>query len=468
MISVQDAIDQFKAIIGTAASWVRLAKSQFVDQIAIFLSWALRDALWKLERVKQEFFLATAINDSSVRAHAEGREYLPRKTTPSRGAARITNNGAYSVAIPADTPFVSVAQVDYLIESAVAILPGAYADIEVVQLSKQAPITVSVLEEVPFIEILFPKETSGKLASFRVSVDTGDGFESWTYARLFQNCAADAKVYDEFYNHSGQTGIRFGNGIFGMIPPFDSVLKVDYWTSEGDTVLVTGQQLQLVSDLLDLNGDSADLGIVTLDSIDGGGAGESITEMRKNLHYWPRYNNKLVWDDDYAFYIKSRVAGITWIKCWGEQEQEAESGFDVQNINKIFVSAYAPGNAGLSDEVLAVLADIPLLNRKFNWTAPLLSAFTIAITGKVGRDVDIPAAVIGIKDVLIPNYGLDSAARLDVVRVSDLYDIVKATGYFNGPGAYYEIAIAGVTSPAELKEAVSLDIESSTFTLTYP
>jgi len=468
MISVQDAIDQFKAIIGTGASWVRLAKSQFVDQIAIFQSWALRDALWKVERAKQEFFLATAINDSSVRAHAEGREYVPRKTTPSKGTVRITNNGASSVPLPDNTAFISTAQVEYLLRSAAAILPGGYVDVEFSQLTVHEPILAAISEESPFLEIIFPKDVSGKLVSFEVLVDTGDGFVPWTYAPLFQNSAADATVYDEFYSHMSQTGIRFGNGIFGMIPPFGAAIKVNYWTSEGQTVLVSGQQLQLLSEVLDMAGEPANLSIISLESIDGGGAAESITEMRKNLHYWPRYNRKLVWDDDYAFYIKSKIAGITWIKCWGEQEQEQESGFDVQNINKIFVSAYAPESVTLSTEVLAALGEVPLLNRKFEWEVPVMSAFTVTITGKIGRDVDIPTAVSNLKDLLSEDYGIDSTTRLDSVRISDLYKRVKDTGYFKAPGAYYEINVAGITSPSQLKEAVSIDILGSTFALTYP
>lgn len=468
MISVQDAVTQFKAIVGAAASWAILAKSQFVEHLALFCSWALRDALWKIERAKQEFFLSTALNDSSIRAHAESREYVPRKATPSRGPVRITNNGANSLALPDNVAFISDAQVEYLLESAAAILAGGYVDVQMAQLSFQAPLTVTVEAEIPFFEVLFPLEMSGKLAKFQVSVDTGDGFETWNYARLFQNCLPDAKVYDEFFSHRGQAGIRFGNSIFGQIPELGAVVKVEYWTTEGQTALVAGQQLQMVSDILDLAGQGADVTITTLEAIDGGGAAEDITEMRKNLHYWPRYNKKLVWDDDYAFYIKSRVAGITWVKCWGEQEQEAEGGFNVSNINRIFFSAHAPLNPTVQTDIYAALADVPLLNRKFLWVAPMYATFTLEITGSIARDVAIATATAGIQEVLEKNYGVGSTTRRDVVRVSDIYDLLKKTGYFDGPGAYYQIVMNGTTVPSQLRELVSIDIESSVFTLTYP
>ena len=468
MISTQDCIDQFKSLIGSTGSWAKLVKSQFVEHIAIFQSWALRSALWRVERAVQEFFLSTAINDSSIMAHAENREYLPRKTTPSKGLTRITNNGASSVAIPSDTVFLSSPQVDYLIRSAVNILPGGFADVEMSQLSKQTPLTVSITEETPFIEILFPAEMNGKITDFDVYLDMGAGFEKWVYARLFQNSASDAKVYDEFYSHTNQTGIRFGNAIFGMIPPFGSTIHVDYWTSEGSTSLVAGQPLQLVSDILDFAGEPADLTVVTLESIDGGGARESTSEMRKNLHYWPRYNKKLVWDDDYVFYLKNRIAGISWMKCWGEGDQEQETGFDVQNINKIFISGYAADNADLSVDVLAALADVPLLNRKFAWVAPIQSTFTVSITGKVSRSMDISTAIDGIKTVLEDSYGAGSMTREESINFSDLYDKVRDTKYFNDPGAHYQIVLAGTTVPTQLKEMVSIDIESSVFDLTYP
>lgn len=468
MTTAQEAIDQFKAIIGTAVSWAKIAKSQFVEHMAVFLHWALQDAQWKIERAKQEFFLATALNDSSIMAQAEGREYVPRKATPSSGMVRITNSGTATVVLPANTQFVSASQLELLLEGAVAVPVGGFVDVEVLQLSYAVPLVVSVEEEKPFWETLFPAEVNGRLAKFSVSVDEGNGFQPWAHARLFQNSLPTDGVYDEFFYHNGQTGIRFGNGIFGKVPVLGSVVKVEYWTTEGDKTVIANQPLQLVGDVLDLNGAAADLSIVTTEAISGGGAAESIAEMRINLHYWPRYNHKLVWADDYAFFIKSQVAGITWINCWGEQQQEAVTGFDVQNINKIFVSAYAPGNAGLSSDVMSALASYTLLNRKYQWVAPIVSVFTVQVTGKISRGVaGLETAIQAAKDALAAKYGSDSLSRSSEVNMSNLYAALRDTGYFDGPGAYFKIEVSGITEATQLQEFISIDIASSTFDLTY-
>ena len=465
MISKEEAITQFKQILSGKTSWVRLAKSQFVNMLSIFQSWALRDALWKIERTQQEFFLSTALNDSSVLAHAEDREYIPRKATPSSGLMRIANNGTAAVAPPANTAFVSEAQLDYLLETAISIPAGGYVDVKLSQLKYAAPRTISVSDEMPFIEVTFSKEDTAKLSRFQVLVDG----EPWEYARLFQNSVSTSEVYDEFFAHNGQFGIRFGNGIFGKIPTLNSVVTIESWHTEGATVLLANNTLHLAQDILDFAGAPADLTITTLDAITGGDAMEAIEEMRVNLHYWPRYNDKLVWRDDYAFFARQHVPGITWFECWGEQQQEAQSGFNVQNINKIFLTGYAPDNANLDADILAAFSSIPLLNRKFDWVAPVFSTFTVAITGKVVRSANMATAIAAIWATLNENYGKDSKTRKDAVELSDIYEIIKKTGFFDATGTFYHITITGVTTPTQLQEMVHLDPlqANSTFTLNY-
>lgn len=468
MISKNEAIDQFRQVIGQKASWLKLMGSQFIEHLAIFVSWALREALWRLERLHQEFFLSTALNRSSILAHVEDREYIPRKRTPASGLMRITNMGTVAMSLPIHTPFLSGSQLDYLTTATVTIQPGLSADVPISQMEKET-ITLKITQETPFFEHLLSKDQTLRLKAFDVYLNTdGNGYVLWSLRRMFRNAKPTDTVYDEFYSHAGQTGIRFGNGIFGTIPPINTNVKIDLWLTEGETTLLSGQQLSVVGEILDSAGEAIDITAVTIGAVDGGGAEEGLEEIRRNLHYWQIYLDKLIWDDDYAYFLRKMFDNIVWVNVWGEEEQEAASGFNVQNINKIFVSAYAPGNTDLSIDTMNLFADVRLLNRKFQWVAPVFSTFTLAITGKVARTTIIDEARQKIVTALTEAYGKDSPARKDAVYVHEIYRLIEATGYFpTDTGTFFQVVSAGTIQATQLQEMVHIDLAATTITLTY-
>jgi len=227
-----------------------------------------------------------------------------------------------------------------------------------------------------------------------------------------------------------------------------------------------GQQLSLVGEFLDSAGEAVNITAVTNEAIEGGGSEESLEEIGRNLHYWQTYLDKLIWDDDYAFFIRQMFDNIVWVKAWGEEEQELVTGFDFQNINKIFVSAYAPGNPDLSDDVMNLLSGVPLLNRKFKWVEPEFSSFYLDISGKVGRTAIIDEVQQKILDLLEEKYGRDSGTRVNSVYLHEIYRLIESTGYFNS-GAFFQVATAGVTQAAQLQEIVHIDLDATTITLSY-
>jgi hypothetical protein len=466
VITKEEAIQKFKDILLAKASWKTLSKSQFVNHLAVFMSWALREALWKIERTFQEYFLSTALNEASVLAHVEDREYLPRKRTPSSGSGTITNNGTSVLYLPAYQPFSSDADLDYVTDRALSLAAGEAAEVEFSQMVKEE-IVHEVTEEKPFYEILFDKALTEKIHDFTVQVDLGYGYEEWDCSRLFQNANEGDHVYDEFYTHAGQTGIRFGNDYIGTILPVGTSVKVSLWLTDGETYLAEGQPLYPVGEVLDASGQVADMEAITTEAITDGQAKETVSEMRQNLQYWPIYNEKLVWRDDYVFFIKRAVASILWINVWGETEAEAIHGPRFEFINKIFVSSYAEDRPNLETEVMSALSDVHILNRKFEWVAPLLSTFHLTITGKVPRTVIISDVQAAIIEALTDNYGKDSSSRLSEVLVKDFYRIINATGYFSTTGAYFNVTHAGTLEPTELNEMVHIDMDATTISLSY-
>ena len=465
MISIDEAYQKFKSIIGEKSSWLQIASSQFVHHLSVFVGWALRQALWKIERALQEFFLSTALNRSSILAHVEDRDYVPQKAQPSTGVCQITNKGDDTVSIPAERAFLSNAQVDYICDNALVLTSGqVVTDVAFSQLKIES-VEYDVTEESVFYEILFDTDISAKIHSFEVYVDD----EKWDLAKRFLNTTSTSKVYDEFYSHTDKTGIRFGNGIFGMIPPIDAVVRIDFRLTDGDTFLNENQELYIVDELLDYSGNPANLEVVTDGAITGGSDMEATETIRRNLLYWPIYNDQLVWDNDYIYYVKKNFPDVVWINVWGEKEAEEQAGApDLDFINKVFVSAYAPDTSTLSTDVLAALDGTEKTNRVFEWVDPVFQTFTVTITGKVSSAQNISTVLANIETALEEDYGKDSGSRKDHVLLSDVYNLIAGLGYFaDSDEAYYIIEITGDTEPEALENMVHIDLESSTIEIEY-
>lgn len=464
MISKTEAFEKFQEIIGAKSSWALLKKSQFAEHVSTFMAWALRQAQWATERTEQEFWLSTAINRSSISAHAEDREYVPRRPTPSVGVVSVENRGTGRVSLGSFQPFLSDQQLYYAIDEPVVLEPGASGSVGITQI-EGATYTFAIDEEKPFFEYLFPAEITSRLYAYTVYLDLGDGYKPWTPSYGFQNIYAGTHAFDEFYSHTDRIGVRFGNGIFGLIPPVGTPVKIEAWLTDGETLLVEGQDLTLVGSLTDFSGAAVDVVATVTTAISGGTSGEDTEELRANLHYWSIYNRKLVWKNDYVYYVRRAFPDISWINVWGEKEAELAYGPNLDFVNKIFVSAHADGwpDADLETAVSDHFAQQTLYNRVVEWVNPERSTFTIVVTGQLARRHVLSDAVASVKAALESAYGPDSMERKPAVFLKDIYRVVADTGFFQDDGAWFEIAVSGKTAPTLLHEMISLDLPASSF-----
>lgn len=466
-ISIENARDKFKDILTGMADWAVLKRSQFVDHLGVFQAWALRSALWEVERTRQEAFAATALNRSSILAHAEDREYLPRKPEPATGDVLVKNNGAHPMSIPIHQHFIASSQRSYVATDAVAIAPGETGTLPVAQMLRHIIETV-VDAERPFYEVFIERELAGNVHSFTVWVDEGEGdFEQWDYARLFQRTHADSKVFDERYNRLDQIVICFGNGHFGKIPPLGAKVRIEAWLTDGKTTLLPGQPLHIVGSLLDSASIPVKIDVKTQTPITGGSAPETTEEIRRNIHYWPIYNERLIWQEDYVYHIKKNHTDIVWMKVWGEQEAEAFHGPRLAHVNVIHVTAYSPTDPAIGEKIMETLSEVHLLNRRFRWVDPIFSTFRLTIDGVVSRSRVLSDVERSIRDSLTQAYGKDSRGRMDEVYVKDFYRFVNATGQFAEPEAYFTILHEGTVTPTALEEMIHIDIDNTVITLEY-
>ena len=82
--------------------------------------------------------------------------------------------------------------------------------------------------------------------------------------------------------------------------------------------------------------------------------------MRKGALYSTAYDEQIVWDNDYPHFIRQNIPDIVWLNVWGETAQEKESGYNLDNINRIFFSAYSDkkSQAKLEEEIMALFDEL--------------------------------------------------------------------------------------------------------------
>lgn len=460
MILNEKVAEKFKSLLSSIEAWKELINSQFVQKLSIYIGWTVEDASFKVERARQEAFIGTALNRSSLVAHAEDREYLPRKPAPSSGEIYFINTGNNPVTLMRGREFISDAQLPYSLDKKTVIPPQSKVLASVTQYGATS-IFHTITEEKAFYEILIDRDMTPKVMDIEIWVDEGKGFEKWEYSRLLTNAYRNSHVWDEFYHVGDQIGIRFGNGTFGKMPAVDSIVRIDLKYTEGNSLLLERQYLFPIVEIHDDAGIAASLQIEVAATIQNGSSQESTEEMRRNLHYWSVYNERLIWDNDYTYFLRRRYPEIVFCKAWGEEEAEKLWGIKIDHINRIWICAYAP-REGLEADVMKALADVPMMCRNFKWYEPEHLTFTLAITGKILSDKILSEVIEDMQKALMAAYGRDSAGRRDEVLISEVYECIYATGHFEKEtGAWFEAIPHGSFKAEYIYQMVSLDWDNS-------
>lgn len=461
-LSPSEAVEKFRQILADSPSWSKLTDSQIIEHLALFTSWQYRSALWRLERARQDSFLSTAINRSSVLAGAEDNGYAPRLAAPSRGQAVFTSKAPDDVAVLAGSTWVLPDQTPVQVIDNVVVPAGSYAIAEVRQTESRI-VTATVDGTRAFYEILIDKALTPSVAALAVKVDTGDGLQTWTHVPRLMNTRPDDLAFDIFYTALDQIGVRFGDGTFGRIPPVGSTVEITLSLTRGPVEVAQGQRL---TRLTDGTGDPllAQIEATTYTTIVGGQPQEDLESIRRNALYYPLYDEQLVWRDDYAFQIRRIWPEAVWVNVWGEQEMERVHGFNFQHVNKIFITAWAPDNLDIGAEIPARLQRPT--NRSYVFIPPTFRHFTVNVEAIIPRTVPIARAEDAIRATLLQHYGRDSRQRRDLIRIKDFYALINATGLF-ADGGHFTVELGGVTVGNGLEELVYMDADASALVVTY-
>lgn len=383
--------------------WSRFKGSEFYEYLANFIVQIFYRNRQTLEVRLMEGHVSQAQRPASIRAHAQDRGYIPLKRIPSKHTALFANRTNHNVSIPAHTVFTSGSNnLQYLNVNAFLVEPYRSIEAEIIQAEK-VTITDEVNDAKKFYEVLLDSLTSKKLSEFSVFVTnpiTKDRRE-WKQTHLFRNANRDDEVFVELSTALGEVGFMFGDGrASGKIPEIGSTIEVECLITEGFTNIPPEQELVCDSDYV-----TESLTITTGATLVVGSEREDTESIRKNLQYFTIYDGNTVWDEDYIFFVKHSLRGLTFLRVWGEAEQEILAGAKkVEHINKIYICAYHP-NIPRSDATVAIndicnKLNSNALNKNHVRVEPKLNAYTVNLSGRTLSSRRLEDVEIAIKDAL--------------------------------------------------------------------
>lgn len=466
-MSYQEFEKAFEEAVAQKTWWSRLLGSQFATGIATYIGQMVERSDFLARRLLQEAFMSTATKRASILAAAEDRGYVGRMISPSTGKARVTNNTLATISLPYGTPLVAPNRLNYVLHESIQLDPGESQIVKVAQLEEKV-LATTIITEQKWLELLLTKEMTKAASQVDVYVTQPNRpMEQWEKRYQFRRADGEARVYTEFYKPTEQLGVRFGNGLSGKMPPAGSVITLNVWCTVGDSTLIEGQKMTLDS----LNSELvAGVAIVTTTSIVGGAAGESTEDVRKGALYATAYDEQIVWDNDYRHFIAQHISDLVWVNVWGETAQEKETGYNLDNINRIFFSAYSnrKSQAVLEAEILALFESSDELNRRYRYVPVLRSPFTITLNGVMSGRQEAAIVRQAMIDKLDEAFGEDAVAKKggngdstiyekDIWRVlTDLGNVIEFT-----------LTVDNQDRTPLLNEYVFLDAANSTYNLEY-
>ncbi|HIF9347114.1 TPA: hypothetical protein ACX6RX_003225 [Photobacterium damselae] len=447
--------DAFKNTQG----WKRLIGSQFQASLSRFLAQVVYRCTYTAKRRLQESFLSKATRESSILAAAEDKAYIGLKISPSFGLAELENRTNSRKSIPELTQLISQDQRYYLVMNSVDLQPKEKQTVNISQLKIESFI-FTVSAPTKWLEYLLPVDISEKTHQLDVYVNG----ELWTKRFKFRNTNDKSKAYMEQYTTTKQLGVRFGNNITGAIPTDGSVVELRAWITDGDTTLLDNQQLSF-SNNSDLN---ESIGVITKNTITGGAPGDTIDDIRNGALYSESYDDQLAWDGDYRQFIKNNVGGLIWLSVWGEEQEELINGYNLENINKIYISAYSDRKSEneLKQEISSLFVGREGYNENYIYRQRIDDPFTISVTGKIAKVGDPVNSTAFLKNELIHKYGKNAKNKPSRILVDEIWDFISDIKH-SGNITEFTVTVANLPENEKAGRYSYIDIDNSQFILTY-
>jgi hypothetical protein len=282
--------------------------------------------------VANEMFLDSAVKRESAVSIAKHLGYTPQSYRSAKATVTFTVPNPVgtptSLTLPRFSPFSTIingVQYTFVNLDSITIKPvdGAYtfSDVELVE---GEPLLYSYRVDVsgPSEKYTIPNKNVDT-STIRVTVQNSyTDLTSYTYT-LAESLAAltpTSKVYFLEENPSGFFEIFFGDNVLGKKLTPGNIVKIEYLVSNGDACNVSGNIDQTFSLGATIGGVSLPNNILATINSTGGGAGDTIEEIKFKAPRFLSSFNRAVTANDYKSLIEANYPLVESVSVWGGEE----------------------------------------------------------------------------------------------------------------------------------------------------
>ena len=414
----------------------------------------------KMDRMFQNTLSSNPLSQAAILARVSTTTYIPRLAIPFHAIVRFTNLSTdKTVTYQSGDLFLSESELFYTLLNNIELAPGESTTAEV----KQYYIEISehVSDETSFQEYEIGDET---VSDFEIKVDDN----VWPNNNDIISVGVTTESFYTLFSMYGKLSAKFGNNVRGKIPNLGANIEIKkYHTAGQDGNLLEGSKLEEYN-VLQTQQCSVEIESI----IRQGFYRESPEDMLASIPFHEQNKGGLGWREGYKHTVRTGFPELIWLNWWNKKEHEDYNPKDVENTNRLFVSALLETNQANAGTLI-----VDYLNAthkpdvvRFTWVEPDLKLGVIAITGKVDSNINIPNAIAVIKNGLLEMYGQESKSKLSSLIESDIYGFLKEVetdgdlvfGDHVGDKSRvirpsHSIVISGETEPSQLNDLIYVD-----------
>jgi len=215
--------------------------------------------------------------------------------------------------------------------------------------------------------------------------------EEWEKVESFIDNPEKAYIEEE---SNDKIYVRFGDGVFGAIPPNNSIIEITYFTTEGKDGNLPAPSIRGVLTMHDTTGQVVAVDFNALENATGGEDQESVTEAKRNIPAYVRSLDRCVSRSDWVANME-RFPGVLRANAWGE-EYEHPPNYDMYNRVKV---TFIPTNGewvlpsqALVDAVVADLHEKKVITTKITYVEPVFVNFDLEV--EIESTVDVSTVLV--------------------------------------------------------------------------
>lgn len=362
--------------------------------------------------------------DTTVLADASMKGILPF-ARPSRVSLTVQNTYTSDLVINVGRRFLDQSGHVYVAEQGVTIAQAQSGTVPVKQLTTRT-YSHTVSGSTPFYPVQIPVSSDPDLIISGVLVSVAG--TSYPYTPEFSNLAANAPGFTLETDEYRRLYAKFGwANTFGIQPANGTVIDFTIEETAGLLTLSAGAPFTFETS----TGTADDLAKITLASVTFPGANPvDIQTLREWSNYPSTYDSNAVYLGNFDFLIRQNLSSLRFLSVWNEQLEEKVRGANLQNINRLFVSALMDGTdtTWLQSQITNIVAGADN-SYYLKFLTPVETPLSVTIAAQVSVVHDLATVQNQIKQAVLALYGRDSAASkkgMLTLNYRLIYDTLKA------------------------------------------